>query len=614
MGALIMLLGLFTPPVTQQVISYSTELRRDAGGTAKAGRLVTFSRNTGSKFLTGTTDAMEIKKAIVDGAYARSRAVQTPNYLPAEDSVVCSTTNCTYPAFSSLGVCTKAVNITNHLKLGREADTNWEGSGTKAASYSATLPSINATLVAPNMHSFAFALPPSPSISFKGSEIETWTAIADAYVIYSNPSFAGGSPSFHAAEMLFHWCAQRHTVTSNGNEVTVRQEITEVPSTMVSDNLATSLAYQFLDNNRTGSSACLNGQDDCRPEAEGRWGAVTLRPSQDPAPSPDFVVEELTGLYLSKLLVSAFMGPGGGVNSEDSGGGRGGQFLQGLNPHIYKQKGGDLTWPFGVSLFPDPYHPSDAAAQFRAIEKLAGNIALSVTGWMVAVGDSFIVTGNKEARADDGENDPTVVVGTAWTRDTLVIINWEWLSFLLIQIILSAGFLVAIAAWTRTTPGMQVLKTSSLAGMVALDDEGRRYLQLGSNEPGDAASGSLEERASSLCVKLLDRTGTGGDGGTGVQLRTTWLETNTSTAAAAAAAAVKEHKGGGGVLSTSRPPSYTAVQSSVGIAASSPSVGHRRVGSMPSPLRGLTRASATARRKRRNTMQGMESLRGEDYN
>ncbi|KAK3689486.1 hypothetical protein B0T22DRAFT_513927 [Podospora appendiculata] len=349
------------------------------------------------------------------------------------------TGSCDWPDFTSLGICTKVVNVSSYLTVSSVPDS--DGSITKEkASYSASLAAINMTLLAPNLHSLALSVSSAPSLSFRGSNIET--ALLDTYLIYGNPSFSfNARPTFFAVEILYYWCAQRHSIQVVDGEVT--STISETPSSI--SNNAKSLAAQF----NSGVSSCFEGSTDVNCSS-GHWGQLTLKTRDSQA--TELIVKELTAGYLSKVVASSF---GGGIDTPVP---RGGNFLQGLNPQIYKAEG-DLAWAIGASLFPDPHHPSDPLVQFQDISNLAGNIALSLSNWLRSVGD----------RSNSS------VTGTAMVNQTYIVIHWAWLAFLLCQILLTAVLLATVVIWTRVEH-IQIIKTTSLAGMVALDDGSRAHL------------------------------------------------------------------------------------------------------------------------------------------
>ncbi|KAH7625790.1 hypothetical protein B0T09DRAFT_57839 [Sordaria sp. MPI-SDFR-AT-0083] len=97
---------------------------------------------------------------------------------------------------------------------------------------------------------------------------------------------------------------------------------------------------------------------------------------------------------------------------------------------------------------------------------------------------------------------------------SLVKINWSWLFFLLVQVLLSAIFLTAIIVQTRME-GIQIFKSSALPGMTALDGQARMQLggamggAMGQGGGGIMTNAVLEERAKKTNLKLERNNGAG---------------------------------------------------------------------------------------------------------
>lgn len=63
------------------------------------------------------------------------------------------------------------------------------------------------------------------------------------------------------------------------------------------------------------------------------------------------------------------------------------------------------------------------------------------------------------------------------------MVHWGWLSVLVAQIVLSTGLLVAVAVWTQRQD-VPVLKTSTLATLVALDEDAKMFLSNANGQEG----------------------------------------------------------------------------------------------------------------------------------
>lgn len=88
------------------------------------------------------------------------------------------------------------------------------------------------------------------------------------------------------------------------------------------------------------------------------------------------------------------------------------------------------------------------------------------------------------------------VNGTVLTPTTFVVIRWQWLSYLLVEVLLSSLFLITVVSWTAISKA-GCLKTSTLAALCALDEPTRRSLgHIGDYE-------QLRQRAASVSIQLV---------------------------------------------------------------------------------------------------------------
>ncbi|KAK0725177.1 hypothetical protein B0H67DRAFT_123211 [Lasiosphaeris hirsuta] len=455
LGALVMVLGILTSAATQEVITYSSNLHPVAS-LAEADRLTSFMRSSGNgdSPMFDTSDILGMRGAMVRGAYPElGDNHEDGSRFAGRSSVSCGTTDCTWPDFTSLGICTKIETVTSQLKVATESDSN----------YKASLAAANLTLVAPNLYSLAIGLPSAASVSFKGSGVEM--AILDVYLIYGNPSSSDAPPTFQAAEILYYWCAQSYSVSVSGGNITTM--VKEIPSTLTGD-ATTSLAAQFNKNITSPIPPELSGQ-------------ITLRTQN---PDTALLIDKPTALSLSQLLTQVFGGTDAAIP-------RGGNFLMQPDGQVL-QASGALAWPLSLALFPST--PSDPPTHLHTITIITANIATSLTSWLRASSGATSPANNDNNRA---------VTGTAYKPSLFVAVQWGWLAFLASQIVLSAIFLAAIILWTRRER-VPVLKTSALAAMAALDGQARMILG------GVDDLAGLKERAANVHVKV---EGGGGEGG-----------------------------------------------------------------------------------------------------
>lgn len=109
LGALLTVLGGLTSPISQLAITYPVHDVLDPGGaTAPAVRSVNFPRDSLDD---GT------RKALILGPVSDATNFTRP--LDPLSGASCSTGNCTFPDYHSLGVCVRTANITSHLTVDR---------------------------------------------------------------------------------------------------------------------------------------------------------------------------------------------------------------------------------------------------------------------------------------------------------------------------------------------------------------------------------------------------------------------------------------------------------------------------------------------------------------
>lgn len=87
--------------------------------------------------------------------------------------------------------------------------------------------------------------------------------------------------------------------------------------------------------------------------------------------------------------------------------------------------------------------------------------------------------------------------GTAWISESFVEIRWGWSALLISEVALSAVFVIATIIRTSRL-SIQIVKSSALPALVALDQEGRASL-------GHLAEGNdMHRKAKKIHVCLKD--------------------------------------------------------------------------------------------------------------
>lgn len=153
------------------------------------------------------------------------QAVKMGLFNAANESIThtapsCSTGNCTWPNFSSLGICSKIANVTSFLNIttvpgnmsasiGYATDNNvtlpngaYLQAGAMAMNITTPPSTVDGLSVSPTNHSLAFANEPNAE----------WTTISNHFIIYQNPN-STSQGSFGAFEVLLYWCVNTYSTS-----------------------------------------------------------------------------------------------------------------------------------------------------------------------------------------------------------------------------------------------------------------------------------------------------------------------------------------------------------------------------------------------------------------
>jgi len=162
----------------------------------------------------------------------------------------------------------------------------------------------------------------------------------------------------------------------------------------------------------------------------------------------------------------------------------GGMFLMGNGNTVYRFEGA-LAMAVASALwrcFADD--PSLLELQLQAVANMTRNMGKAM--------ENYIRSTLQTVSAADSDD---LLHGTVFGPTPYVQIRWAWLVFLVVELALSTVFLVGTIAVTKMSR-LQIVKSSSLATMCALDGHTRRHL----SDINDLAS--VEEQARKTDVRL----------------------------------------------------------------------------------------------------------------
>lgn len=217
LGALVMALGLFTSPVTQQLIEYPTRLVSSPHGQATIPIIqqVQITNN----FITLPYAALEL--AVTTGLTS-TKPVES---IPPD----CPTSNCTFPQFDSLGFCVKTEDITDLLIVDEipNAPSSDLNRGSSFYQDASIIPMYNLTLtedcnmITQSPYSFQACVQGSNrSLAFKDELDLMPTSLFSIFYIFQAPKDASKNeikqftPTYRSAvEVLVSLCVQTFEVS-----------------------------------------------------------------------------------------------------------------------------------------------------------------------------------------------------------------------------------------------------------------------------------------------------------------------------------------------------------------------------------------------------------------
>ncbi|KAK0654814.1 hypothetical protein B0T16DRAFT_395715 [Cercophora newfieldiana] len=482
LGALIIVASIMVSTVTQGAINFKTH-PFPSNNDVQVPRITVF--DTDRFFMDGSDDnyhrVLNMKQHVAAGAYTPAT-----KFIPP-DPILCSTGDCHFPPIVTLGVCSSVSDISPLLRTSSPPPRSWPNMPglPNDSTWSAALPA-GQNLTIPTLFAFDFflTLELAPSLAFSSIQNQTF---ANIYMLYSNvitptpnTTDAPARVEFSAVEMAFHWCAKAYAVNVTRG-VTTFTELSR-SSVVLSDTTTAvnmPLNLDFI--------LCIFELTPKKCE-ENTWGKLTLAPPPGFESHGPLVVDELASLSLSSFLTMSFWnGVKSPLNLASTGEMEIGTESEGMfsafGRRLFRVQG-DLSLAFAINLYRDFLGGVDPRSQVEVLRNLTGNIAGGV--------ENFI-------RSDWKAHAQTAapVEGVVFAEMAFVNIRWAWLSYLLVELVLSSLFLVGIIWWTSFTKARN-LGGSALATLCALDEATRQRLgHIGDYE-------ELRRRAARIEVRLAE--------------------------------------------------------------------------------------------------------------
>ncbi|KAK3337607.1 hypothetical protein B0T19DRAFT_481899 [Cercophora scortea] len=461
-GALIMLSGLFTSTLTQQVISYPVITAESHGvnDTATVDRATTFSAYDGNQLVFGAYDTAREQQAVFQGAFT------APQEPAQQVRPVCSSGDCSWPLYGSLAVCGEVVNLTAQGNQTLLATLGQNTAKRLVAQFNSSIATAEAMGYAYYFTSVPAVFPvisglfDQPSGAFNASV--TALMISDSYIAYSDQlmnnslSAMADLSTIKYLELGFWWCTKTYSTSVRAGQHTTTEIETVSKLKEPTSPLNMPWAVDFYPCYTSGTCNATFGGKQAQLEPPSRADAGT-----------NYTLHVWTELTASALLAatmfdSVFFDSRRGIVSSNGGG-------------IAKTYALSLLGDFQSTALPTP------ETQLGNIRGVVQNMARAMTN---------LVRTMPSTRQTRPPSENTVH-GTVSTPQAFVKINWEWTSLLAAQLALTAVFLALTIARTHVAR-MQVIKSSSLATLCALDKATRQ--QVGGVHDLDA----LERKAKTL--------------------------------------------------------------------------------------------------------------------
>ncbi|KAH8904299.1 hypothetical protein BR93DRAFT_984831 [Coniochaeta sp. PMI_546] len=442
LGAAITISGLLTSTVTQQAIEFPLRRAPSDNGSASVGVARTFSMWNGSDLHLANDETTQLKQAIFNGAFVVPRST-LPSIAPT-----CSSADCEWPLYGSLGICSDVVNLTARANDTLLAQLR----GLTADRFSILLNSTmslidqvqhtpNALLAVGTIFPLAILGLPAPTGMLDDSLVGLLAN--DHFIAYSDCPFDATKPPppnsldcFKFLEIAFYWCAK-----SYATKVKDGVHVTNVVSSAARIVQAAPLGLNF---------AWSPTWYDCyrKDECNSTIGGWTTRIAGAPGLTLGDEVYDID--IWTATASSALMG----ASLYDS-------ILVDQQRGVVSSSGGGTAAAFASALFGEflAARVPEPALQFEAVQNITTNMATSLTNFMRRL--TYV-----------GTTAPAAANGITFTLQTYARVRWGWTTLLAAQLFLTSLFLVAIVIETRLAR-VQILKGSTLATMCALDGTAR---------------------------------------------------------------------------------------------------------------------------------------------
>ncbi|KAK4183932.1 hypothetical protein QBC35DRAFT_506964 [Podospora australis] len=459
-GALIMISGIFTSTLTQQAVAYDVGKAKSnqPNDSATLARATSFSLYDGTDIMISPYDPIRAHRAIFDGMFT------APTETLPELRPNCSSGDCSWEPYGSLAACGGVVNLTAvkdqpcfafpFIKRTTEERLRALINVSNAADYAAGYG--NLYLATEEVFPIVVAPLERPTGMFNHSVTEL--IISDSFIAYTDEMVnksSGVDPlvdimsKVKYLEVAFWWCTKTYETEVHNGQATTRELATF--SKIIPTQGDPIFPRQPNQLNVAWDPRILP----CYEHGNCKQIYGANKTLLEPAPGAGRLQDEVgysvhlwTGLVASMNLASKMLGCAL-VDSFRS---------------VVASNGDSMAKVFAFALFGDLLNREvpPPQVQMAYVTNIVDNTARSITNAARELGTRTEKLGG-------------IVHGTVFTSTTFVKVHWEWIALLVAQLGLTAVFLVLTIVTTYVSQ-VQIIKSSSLATLCALDDDTRQNL------------------------------------------------------------------------------------------------------------------------------------------
>lgn len=477
-AALVLASAILSGPFTQQALKFDmATLSPSPNGTAVLKRVTSMSRTANGQFTVLDSDTLSIRSAIFHAAQAMLDPHQQ-TIAPLQPN--CSTESCSWEPYTTIGICSKIVNITATNATGIQQNENFTmflldkffNTTSLFSMPESQDPEVRAKITSifePMNYVFIYpAMDPTVLQTLdmaRASSGEFIVAYSDGNVDMITEAKRVNLKRFKFLAVQFFYCTKAlETIVGNG--VTETKElgsaIQVVSSTVKSMN--------YFWNTDMTSYIPEQFESPCPPVLMNQSLSLAPPPGYDQGKS--FVIDACTGLVGASDLLMGIVGEAIFVN-------KGG----------YLANTGILAGPVSLALHGGPNtHTIEPETQWKNMRLLIDNVADSLTNMMRESATSFV------------GNDNGIVEGIAFSRVPLIRIRWRWMALMIAQVLLTI-VIVAVVIQMTSESDMEARKDSSIAGLCAVDAGLKAEIGQFSDLSG------MKKRSRKLKVRLDKTTG-----------------------------------------------------------------------------------------------------------